>query len=75
MTIPRSYISRQPESVRLLGFCDTSTKAYPAIVYLRLEHDSNVYVRFITAKTRVAPQKGMTIPRLELLYDYSWPIN
>ena len=67
ITIPRSYISRQHESARLVGFCDTSTKAYAAVVYLRLEHDTNVYVRFVAAKTRVAPQKGMTIPCLELL--------
>ena len=67
ITIPRSYISHQPESARLVGFCDTSTKAYCAVVYLKLEHDTNVYVRFVAAKTHVAPQKGMTIPRLKLL--------
>ena len=66
-TIPQSYISHQPESARLVGFYDASTKAYAAVVYLRLEHDTTVYVRFAAAKTRVALQKGITIPRLELL--------
>ena len=66
-TIPRSYISHQPESARPAGFCDASTKAYAAVVYLRLEHDTTVYVRLVATKTRVAPLKGMTIPRLELL--------
>ena len=37
------------------------------MVYLRIEGETQVCVRFIAAKTRVAPLGGMTIPRLELL--------
>ena len=51
----------------MVGFCDASTKAYAAVVYLRLERDTNVYVRFVADKIRVAPLKGVTIPRMELL--------
>ena len=40
ITILRGYISCQPESARLVGFCDASTKVYAAIVYLRLEHNT-----------------------------------
>ena len=51
-----------------IGFCDaTSNREYAAVVYMRLESESCVDVKFITAKTRVTPVSGMTIPRLELL--------
>ena len=68
--IPRCYFSDVPDcpkSVRLVGFCDASAKAYAAVVYLRIEGETQVSVRFVAAKTRVAPLGGMTIPRLELL--------
>ena len=71
LVIPRCYFSDIPDcpkSVRLIGFCDASTKAYAAVVYLRIEDETQVCVRFVAAKTRVAPLGGvMTIPRLELL--------
>lgn len=54
----------------LIGFCDASSKAYAAVVYLRFrnESDGRVNSRLVTAKTRVAPVSvTMTIPRLELL--------
>ena len=51
-----------------IGFCDASSKAYAAVVYFRLETEAHqVSVKFVAAKTRVAPVGGATIPRLELL--------
>ena len=70
IVIPRCYFDGVvdcPKSVRMVGFCDASTKAYAAVVYLRIECEAQVSVRFLAAKTRVAPLGGMTIPRLELL--------
>ena len=56
------------QSAKLVGFCDASSKAYAAVVYLRLESEEHkVSVQFVAAKTRVAPVGGATIPRLELL--------
>jgi hypothetical protein len=55
------------QSASLIGFCDASSKAYASVVYLRLESGGNFEIRFIAAKTRVAPIGGATIPRLELL--------
>ena len=70
LVIPRCYFSDIPDcpkSVRLIGFCHASTKAYAGVVYLRIEGEAQVCVRFVAAKTRVAPLGGMTIPHLELL--------
>ena len=43
-------------------------QAYAVVVYLRTEYENgHVSVRLISSKTRVAPLKEQTIPRLELL--------
>lgn len=56
------------ESAKRVGFCDASTKAYAAVVYLRIESDLlPVKVEFLAAKTRVTPIGGLTIPHLKLL--------
>ena len=56
-----SSVLLQWHSRSSVGFCDA------AVVYLRIEGETQVCVRFIAAKTHVAPLGGMTIPRLELL--------
>ena len=70
ISIPRCYlrdVEGSPISISLCGFCDASTKAYAAVVYLRVEAVHGVRVQFIVSKTRVAPTQQLTIPRLELL--------
>jgi len=52
---------------RLYGFCDASTIAYAAVVYLAEEDEHETRLSFMVAKTRVAPLKSQIIPRLELL--------
>ncbi|XP_043466423.1 uncharacterized protein LOC122501193 [Leptopilina heterotoma] len=47
-------------------FCDASKLAYAVVVFLRIERTEGVELRFVSSKTRVAPEKT-TIPRLELL--------
>ncbi|KRZ02789.1 hypothetical protein T11_10900 [Trichinella zimbabwensis] len=52
----------------LHGFTDASGSAYGAVVYLRLVHgNGKVEVRFLAAKSRVAPIKKLSLPRLELM--------
>ena len=48
-------------------FCDASKMSYAAEVFARYECSTCVQVQPIQAKTRVAPVKAITIPRLELL--------
>lgn len=52
----------------LHGFCDSSQRAYAACVYLRIiDSDGNPLKSVLLAsKTKVAPTKTVTIPRLEL---------
>ena len=56
-----------PFHVELHGFCDSSLEVYCAVAYLRIVSDEGVEVKFLCAKTKVAPLKALTIPRLELL--------
>ena len=51
----------------LQGFSDASQEAYAAVIYLKVATSYGVQVRFVASKTRVAPAKGMTIPRLAAL--------
>ena len=64
--VPRCVTVSQ--NVSLIGFCDASEKAYAAAIYLReVTSSSDVKVTLLVSKSRVAPLKKMTIPRLELL--------
>ena len=54
-------------SVELHGFSDASEAAYAAVVYTRVtDSNDNVHISLVMAKTKVAPIKRLTIPRLEL---------
>ncbi|GFV72375.1 integrase catalytic domain-containing protein [Trichonephila clavipes] len=67
--IPR-YLAEDATAKRvlLICFCDASQRAYAAVFYLRTELvTGKVHVSMITSKTRVAPVKSITLPRLELL--------
>ena len=67
--IPRCYspIGFNLSSVQLHGFSDASEEAYAGVAYLRLTDSSGgVHTTFVMSKTRVAPIKRLSIPRLEL---------
>ena len=68
--IPRYYFhaNLKPNSIQLHGFSDSSKQAYAAVVYLRSSYDDgHIKVSLVSSKTRVAPLKQQSIPRLELL--------
>ena len=49
-------------------FNDASEKGYATVAYLRSEDDKGkIYIALITSKTKVAPLKIITLPRLELM--------
>lgn len=53
--------------IELHGFSDASTAAYGAVVYVRAEHaDGRITTQLLISRTRVAPIKTISIPRLEL---------
>ena len=66
---PRYYFCKGAHRVitQLHSFCDASTRAYAAVVYVRATYaDHPPTCTLVTAKTRVAPLKPSSIPRLEL---------
>jgi hypothetical protein len=68
ISIPRCYRRSIDSSisVQLHTFSDASKVGFGAVVYLRLETEGGVEVAFVIAKSRVAPLRLLTIPRLEL---------
>ena len=54
-------------SHHLLGFCDASKNAYAAVVYLLQRKGDQSRTDLVFSKLRLAPQKPVSIPRLELL--------
>lgn len=65
--IPRWLGMTASGKTQLHDFCDASQVAFGAVVYARTENlDGQITVQLISAKSRVAPVKVMTIPRLEL---------
>lgn len=65
--IPRWVrFSSQCQSTSLHGFADASEEVYAAVVSLCTRFDNNIHISLITAKTKVAPLKKITIPHLKL---------
>ena len=58
---------REISSIQLHHFSDASQQGYGAVTYLRItDHHGNVKCSFVMGKSRLAPLKPVTIPRMEL---------
>ncbi|XP_070854714.1 uncharacterized protein [Drosophila suzukii] len=66
--IPRCYSPRMSFGTRigLHTFVDASEHAYSAACYLRVSQKDEVDVMLVAAKSKVAPLKPLSIPRMEL---------
>ena len=66
ITLPRHIGIQGAEKQRLHGFCDASFAGFGAAIYLVTFKDNAVVSHLITSKTRIAPKKITSVPRLEL---------
>ena len=71
LAIPRSITKslriEKCKRIQIHAFCDASTVGYGAVVYLRvISHNDDINLTFVLSKSRVAPLRPLTIPRLEL---------
>ncbi|KAJ0169458.1 hypothetical protein K1T71_015045 [Dendrolimus kikuchii] len=57
---------KNKNKIQIHGFSDASMRAYAAAVYIRIETSYGIVTRLVAAKTRVAPLKTISLPRLEL---------
>ncbi|XP_063388444.1 uncharacterized protein LOC134674335 isoform X2 [Cydia fagiglandana] len=65
--IPRCVVCDCPAFIEIVAFGDASTHAYSACVYLKsVDKDGHASVHLVMAKSRVAPLRPLTIPRMEL---------
>ncbi|XP_055701708.1 uncharacterized protein LOC129800984 [Phlebotomus papatasi] len=66
--VPRCFSVNLPKAhlIELHVFGDASEKAFAAVAYLRIVFDEGSDVSLVCARSRVAPLKQMSIPRMEL---------
>ncbi|XP_071577544.1 uncharacterized protein [Temnothorax nylanderi] len=69
LQIPRwTGLGTDTSHAEVHGFADASNAAYAAVVYLRIiSSDGQVTITLITGKSKVAPLRTLSVPRLELL--------
>lgn len=71
VNLPRPYLSKEVDISGLHRevhvFCDASEEAYGSVAYLRTtDRHGGVYLSFLMARSRVAPKRVHSMPRLEL---------
>ncbi|XP_055622405.1 uncharacterized protein LOC129765971 [Toxorhynchites rutilus septentrionalis] len=71
ISIPRCYFPQRSvkdiSSLQLHIFVDAGEDAYACVAYLRAEFSEKIQCAIIGGKTKVAPLKTLSIPRLELM--------
>nr|XP_042897354.1 uncharacterized protein LOC122269252 [Parasteatoda tepidariorum] len=70
LKIPRHVMSPTGDEnlcVEIHTFSDASIKAYGAAVYIKIRVKDQIITNLVSSKTRVAPLKKITLPRMELM--------
>lgn len=66
LSTPRGVVCAENNQFEIHGFCDAAQEAFGACVYIRSVGSDGIWnTHLLCAKSRVAPLKGFTIPRLE----------
>ncbi|XP_016519033.1 uncharacterized protein LOC107833689 [Poecilia formosa] len=71
VTLPRHYTPAVDDASvtnrQIHIFCDASEQVYGSVAYLRTEDSQGqIHLSFLLARSRVAPRRQLSIPRLEL---------
>ncbi|XP_076763724.1 uncharacterized protein LOC143431095 [Xylocopa sonorina] len=67
ISFDRLIVTPNSNEIQMHGFCDASERAYGACIYLRSTNaKGQCRISLICSKSRVAPVKSCTLPRLEL---------
>ncbi|XP_077282820.1 uncharacterized protein LOC143908865 [Temnothorax americanus] len=65
--VPRCVkFTTDPQLIQIHGFCDASQQAYGACIYVRTKLGNSYRTELLCSKSRVAPLKAISLPRLEL---------
>lgn len=65
--IPRHILLKGSKDIQIHGFSDASELAYACCIYTRsVNKDGRIESHLVCAKSRVAPLKSISLPRLEL---------
>lgn len=65
--VPRWLFVDNFTHVSIHTFMDASELSYATVIFVRVENNHEVKVQLVQSKTRISPEKRVTIPRLELL--------
>ncbi|XP_061719287.1 uncharacterized protein LOC133526611 [Cydia pomonella] len=67
VAVPRRLVGKF-DVLHLHGFCDASERGFCAVIYCRtVTEEGDVDVQLVCAKSKVAPLRKLSVPRLELL--------
>ncbi|XP_046806844.1 uncharacterized protein LOC124419898 [Lucilia cuprina] len=64
--VPRHVLTSSHSTSEIHGFADASMRAYGCCIYVRSRVANQITCRLLTAKSKVAPLKTKSLPRLEL---------
>lgn len=67
LKIPRYMLHAESTNVELIGFCDSSSLGYAAVLYLRVSHGNTYKVSLLKGKSKLLCMKNvLSIPKAEL---------